>query len=250
MYSMEQKHTHDIVLTKSHAQEDETADARLLLDLPQDVLRLIIRHVDQGKGGKKMFYENVPCIIALFTQLRHVCKMLEQKLSMPNELKNILNLNQVKLDLSLNYYSWHKSKKELGFVFFKSLIAMGANPSSGFAGNTCLHSISFGDNDDLNYYLAEFYIKHGVNVNQINDKGETPLHTAAFKGQEDVVEALLKHNAQLDVKDKQGDTPIDIASKFNKPKILELFQKHGIDVSSERKLLNQINAIANLTKTT
>src|SRR5712691_8133112 len=55
-------------------------------------------------------------------------------------------------------------------------------------------------------------IAKGVDVNAVNDAGQTALHFAAQKGSEKVIEFLAENGAKLDVKDKRGKTPYDIAT--------------------------------------
>jgi uncharacterized protein len=54
-------------------------------------------------------------------------------------------------------------------------------------------------------------VEQGVDVNAVNDKGETALHGAATSGRNEVISYLVEKGAKLDVKDKRGRTPLDIA---------------------------------------
>ncbi len=51
----------------------------------------------------------------------------------------------------------------------------------------------------------------GVDVNAVDNQGDTALHGAAQKGYDQVVQFLVDHGAKLDVKDKNGRTPLDAA---------------------------------------
>jgi ankyrin repeat protein len=51
--------------------------------------------------------------------------------------------------------------------------------------------------------------KH-VDVNAVNDNGQTALHFAALSS-DATVKLLAEHGAQLDIRDKQGRTPLDFA---------------------------------------
>jgi uncharacterized protein len=53
-------------------------------------------------------------------------------------------------------------------------------------------------------------VARGVDVNAINDKGQTAMHFAV-RASDDIVRYLAAHGARLDVKDKQGRTPLDAA---------------------------------------
>lgn len=60
-------------------------------------------------------------------------------------------------------------------------------------------------------------LKAGANLNTRNQKGRTPLHTAAVFGKKpEVVAVLIKAGADLSVKDKRGRTPLQFAEKFSK----------------------------------
>jgi ankyrin repeat protein len=54
-------------------------------------------------------------------------------------------------------------------------------------------------------------LKAGVDIDAIDQRGQTALHGAALKGYNQVVQFLADHGAKLDVKDKRGFTPLDVA---------------------------------------
>jgi ankyrin repeat protein len=55
-------------------------------------------------------------------------------------------------------------------------------------------------------------VELGNDVNARNDVGETPLHGAAFRGVNEVVEYLVAKGAVLDARDSRGWTPLTIAN--------------------------------------
>jgi hypothetical protein len=55
-------------------------------------------------------------------------------------------------------------------------------------------------------------VELGNDVNGRNDAGETPLHGAAFRGVNEIVEYLVAKGARLDARDSRGWTPFTIAS--------------------------------------
>ena len=55
-------------------------------------------------------------------------------------------------------------------------------------------------------------VEEGNDVNAANYRGETPLHGAAFRGANNVVEYLVQQGAQLDARTTQGWTPLAIAN--------------------------------------
>lgn len=55
----------------------------------------------------------------------------------------------------------------------------------------------------------------GMDINQINAKGETPLHGAADRGSDLLVKFLVEHGAKMDAKTQKGLTPLDYAMGKN-----------------------------------
>jgi ankyrin repeat protein len=64
-------------------------------------------------------------------------------------------------------------------------------------------------NDPIDVMKA--LIAKGADVNATNDAGMTPLHYAAARGSDRIVEFLAAQGARFDVKNKQGRTPSDLA---------------------------------------
>jgi uncharacterized protein len=57
----------------------------------------------------------------------------------------------------------------------------------------------------------ELLLAAGGEINAADNRGQTPLHGAAFWGWNDVVQFLVDHHANLNAKDLKGMTPIDSA---------------------------------------
>jgi len=64
-------------------------------------------------------------------------------------------------------------------------------------------------NDPIDVMKA--LIAKGANVNAANDAGMTPLHYAAQRGSDRIVEFLASQGARFDLKNKQGRTPSELA---------------------------------------
>jgi ankyrin repeat protein len=66
-------------------------------------------------------------------------------------------------------------------------------------------------------------LARGGEADRVNDRGQTPLAGAVFKGEESVVRVLLDSGA-----DPAAGTPnaIDTARMFGKTELLELFAAH------------------------
>jgi cytohesin len=54
-------------------------------------------------------------------------------------------------------------------------------------------------------------IEHGSDINTPNDRGDAPMHAAAQRGSDLIVQFLADHGSKLDVKNKSGRTPLDVA---------------------------------------
>ena len=52
----------------------------------------------------------------------------------------------------------------------------------------------------------------GADIHQVNKYGETPLHGAAYKGANTIVQLLVDHGSKLDVRNTDGWTPWTIAN--------------------------------------
>jgi ankyrin repeat protein len=59
---------------------------------------------------------------------------------------------------------------------------------------------------------VKMLVELGANVNQTNDRGETALHGAAYRGGNSIVQYLVDKGAKLDVRSNQGWTPWTIAN--------------------------------------
>jgi glutaminase len=64
----------------------------------------------------------------------------------------------------------------------------------------------------------------GVDLNESDYDGRTPLHLAASEGQSDAVRFLVKHGAIVDAKDRWGNTALDDAIRGNHQDIIAFLQ--------------------------
>lgn len=77
-------------------------------------------------------------------------------------------------------------------------------------------------------------LAQGMDINQANSKGETPLHGAALRGADGMVQFLVDHGAKLDAKTSRGFTPLDVA--MGKSIVGQLPVPHESTVALIRKL--------------
>lgn len=77
-------------------------------------------------------------------------------------------------------------------------------------------------------------VELGLDVNQLNNRGETALHGAAGRGADTIVQYLVDRGARLDIKSKAGFTPMDFA--MGKNVVAQLPVPHDSTVALLRKL--------------
>jgi len=80
--------------------------------------------------------------------------------------------------------------------------------------------------------IAEILLRQGLDVNDMNSQGRTPLHFAASgaPGTVTVVELLLKHGADPNAKDDDLETPLTLAAISSNLALVRLFLLLGVDV--------------------
>jgi hypothetical protein len=221
-----------------------TTNTRLLLDLPQDILRSIICYT--GEKNESPYYIHEKSIFNVLYCLTHVCKKLGQ-LNIGNELKIICQLSQKDIDENLLYCV--KNQKKNDFIFVKTLIAMDANVKHCTSvGKTYLHYISLFTRNNRNYaaQLAQLFIKNGAEVNKIDNLGNTPLHYAVKFGFPQTVKVLLAHKAELNLKNKNNYMPIDLALQFQRDELTEIVKlliEHGVDITAHYNVWCYVGSI-------
>ncbi|KAG4433881.1 hypothetical protein IFR05_010640 [Cadophora sp. M221] len=113
-------------------------------------------------------------------------------------------------------------------------------------GKTPLH-LAVGDKEKLGFVQALFIDStQWPNVDVQDDEGNTPLHTAATNGLEEVTKILLKHGAHLDLRDKLNDrNPLHLAVRHGHLAIVQAMfdssqrpgpDAKGPDINSKDKL--------------
>ena len=85
---------------------------------------------------------------------------------------------------------------------------------------------------------AQKLIDKGADVNQ---KGWTPLHYAATKGNIEMMRLLMEHHAYLDAESPNGTTPLMMAAHYGTPMATKLLLEEGADPRLKNRL--GINAL-------
>ncbi|MCF4007547.1 ankyrin repeat domain-containing protein [Corynebacterium uropygiale] len=93
-------------------------------------------------------------------------------------------------------------------------------------GNTFLMLAAYNGNADV----LEVLIRHGADVNALNDRGQSPLAGAIFKKEDAVIDLLLDAGA-----DPQAGHPtaLQSAEMFGRPDLVERLHAAGPDAGEE-----------------
>ncbi len=118
------------------------------------------------------------------------------------------------------------ASKNVDTEIMKMLLAAGADPNTANADKTSTLMVAAGvdiwnpgeDGGSAPGFEPEalaavkMLVDLGLDVNAANDRGETPLHGAAYRGANSIVEYLVSKGAKLDARSTQGWTPWTIAN--------------------------------------
>lgn len=78
-----------------------------------------------------------------------------------------------------------------------------------------------------NYTNVREFLQYGVDLNQMDEYGFTPLIEAAIVDNTDIVKLLLEHGADVNLPDMTGGTALHWAAENNNMVLCELLLKHG-----------------------
>ena len=67
-------------------------------------------------------------------------------------------------------------------------------------------------------------VRNGAAINSLTSDGWTPLMTAAFKGNPELVRYLLDEGADSSLKNQEGKTALDIAGSANNTEIINMLK--------------------------
>jgi len=76
---------------------------------------------------------------------------------------------------------------------------------------------------------VELLLSKGAAVNAPDPSARTPLHEAAWGGQDTVVDLLVDAGAPVDAKDNRGRTPLSLAAETGDTATMERLLKHGAE---------------------
>lgn len=99
-------------------------------------------------------------------------------------------------------------------------------------GNTPLHQSCYNGHSEM---VKRMLQNENIEVDAMNDIGETPLHIAIREDNLHIAELLLAAGADSSKIYNDGEAPIHIAAKHGKAHIVGTLLKYGSDVNSKNK---------------
>ena len=81
--------------------------------------------------------------------------------------------------------------------------------------------------------LVQKLVEHDADVNK---PGWTPLHYAASAGHVQILEYLLEHSAYIDAESPNGTTPLMMAAIYGSPEAVKVLIQAGADLSHKNQL--------------
>jgi ankyrin repeat protein len=90
-------------------------------------------------------------------------------------------------------------------------------------------------NSQQSFELLSFLIEHGANINYRNNEGYSSLHHAVERDNLDVVRFLLNHGANINILNNMGDTPLHLATFDCNIEIVEFLLNHYPDITKNRE---------------
>jgi len=99
------------------------------------------------------------------------------------------------------------------------------------SGDTALHLAA----DRADNELAKLLLSKGADVNARNEGGFTALHLAAAIGDNKLVKLLLAKGAQVDARDEKGHTPLMFAAGRDHPDAMNTLLKAGAEINAKNK---------------
>ncbi|WP_255592685.1 ankyrin repeat domain-containing protein [Marixanthomonas sp. SCSIO 43207] len=116
-----------------------------------------------------------------------------------------------------------------GLEIYEFLESKGVNPNvTTREGNTPLHILAYRNKDEA---IFNYFIKKGVDVNQVNDDGNTALINAAASSNLSIVTLLANKTKDINHTNKKGQSALTMAVENNTADVVSFLLKKGADAS-------------------
>ena len=79
------------------------------------------------------------------------------------------------------------------------------------------------------HHMIKIALSYGADINELDDKGNTPLYIASMYNRFHCVRILLGAGATIDTPCEEGDTTLEVAYTFSCDETLALLVKHWTD---------------------
>ena len=122
---------------------------------------------------------------------------------------------------------WGCTKGHLDIV--KMLMTNNTSPDSKEK-NDCLISASHSRNKELIDFLINNY---NVNINAIDEHGETALMVATMTGNNEIMRILIDNGANVNINDKRGRNALMLSVQTGNLELAEFLIKNGADVNNK-----------------
>ena len=114
-------------------------------------------------------------------------------------------------------------------AFFKYLEGLGIAPNvTNKDGETALHNLAYGNND---IKTLEYFLSKNVDVNQRDNKGNTPLLNATYRNKLEVIKLFAKHTKNINSTNKEGHSALTNATQNNTLEVVNFLISKGADVN-------------------
>jgi ankyrin repeat protein len=115
---------------------------------------------------------------------------------------------------------------------FRSLIKLGADiHHKGFKGQEYLSRLMWQYHNDDAIDLAELLIKKGLRVSHQDQRGDSAIHMAGYKGSVSRVKGLLILGADINAIDNKGQTILMDASRRGNLKLVDFLLRNNADLT-------------------
>jgi serine/threonine-protein phosphatase 6 regulatory ankyrin repeat subunit B len=86
---------------------------------------------------------------------------------------------------------------------------------------------------DFRREWIELLLANGADPNERDEKGDTPLQTALFLGDEDSARRLIAHGCDVNIRNNAGSTALHLATADGRGELVALLLAKGADVSAQ-----------------